>query len=32
MGVILHRLVIRDLRSVLAYYTEEVGPKLANQF
>lgn len=32
MGVVLHRLVIRDLRSVLAFYTEEVGPRLANQF
>jgi toxin ParE1/3/4 len=32
MGLIFHRFLKSDLRSVLAYYTEEVGPKLAERF
>jgi plasmid stabilization system protein ParE len=32
MGLVLHRLLHRDLRSVLAYYEGEVGPELAQRF
>ena len=32
MGLTFHRLIQRDLRSVLAYYAEEVGPELAERF
>lgn len=32
MGLVLHRLIQRDLRSVLAYYRGEVGPELAQRF
>jgi plasmid stabilization system protein ParE len=32
MGVVVHRLVARDLRGVLAYYRQEAGPELAERF
>jgi len=32
MGLVLHRLIQRDLRSVLTYYRGEVGPELALRF
>ena len=32
MGLVFHRLIQKDLRSVLRYYEEEVGPELARQF
>jgi plasmid stabilization system protein ParE len=32
MGLILHRLLQRDLRSVLAYYRDEGGDELARRF
>lgn len=32
MGLVFHRLIQRDLRSVLAYYRGEVGPELAERF
>ena len=32
MGLILHRLIKRDLRTVITHYEEEVGPNLAARF
>jgi plasmid stabilization system protein ParE len=32
MGLTFHRLVIRDLKTVEAYYEEEVGPELSRRF
>ena len=32
MGLIFHRLIKRDLKSVLTHYEEEVGPKLSARF
>src|SRR5690348_204373 len=32
MGLILHRLIKRDLRTVMTHYEEEVGPDLAGRF
>jgi len=32
MGLVLHRLIQRDLRSVLAYYRGEVGSELTRRF
>lgn len=32
MGLILHRLIQRDLRNVLDYYRSEGGPDLAQRF
>ncbi|MGA2864953.1 MAG: type II toxin-antitoxin system RelE/ParE family toxin [Verrucomicrobiota bacterium] len=32
MGLTFHRLIRKDLRSVLAYYEEAVGPELARRF
>jgi len=32
MGLIFHRLIKRDLRTVLTHYEEEVGPDLAARF
>jgi plasmid stabilization system protein ParE len=32
VSLVFHRLIQKDLRSVLTYYTEEVGPELAEGF
>jgi plasmid stabilization system protein ParE len=32
MGLIFHRLIKRDLRTVMTHYEEEVGPNLAARF
>ncbi len=32
MLLVFHRLIQRDLHSVLTYYTEEGGPKLSDRF
>ena len=32
MGLIFHRLIKRDLRTVITHYEEEVGPGLAARF
>jgi plasmid stabilization system protein ParE len=32
MGLIFHRLIKRDLRTVMTHYEEEVGPNLAGRF
>ncbi len=32
MGLIFHRLIKRDLKTVLTHYEEEVGPDLAARF
>ena len=32
MSLVFHRLIQKDLRSVLTYYTAEVGPDLAERF
>ena len=32
MGLIFHRLIKRDLRTVMTHYEQEVGPDLAGRF
>jgi plasmid stabilization system protein ParE len=32
MGLIFHRLIKRDLRTIMTHYEEEVGPELAARF